>query len=829
MSLFTKKNLFFFFFNLGLLLLLLLSETYLGLYIVAFLSLLWLFGLRLFPVKKTVDSVFVFLTLFILGVFGLSLFTTLSFPLSLYGFTRFLFLFATFLFFLRTHFSFTEKKTFLYSFLLQGTVLVCVAAFFFIFPEYGNKVPGMNLIFSTYGHNHLGAVMLLVNPITVWLYARYKTPVFFLLFLLFCLAMVLSFGRTVIFIGLAQLALFFILYQKQKIFSLSPAIKWGVTILCSFFLIVLAAYVYSATSGECLFGDVTYEDKICKTELGKNVRYYYWQQGMSAFLENPLWGYGIGTFGSLSTLFRQIPDYQSTYVHNDYLQILAETGLFGGGAFIALFLVLGYYAVRRWSDFTSFFLPISVLSLMVDIFFDFDLHFLSIALIFFILFSLIHDRPISRYQFDATRLQHIIIGALLAVLGICVMYMTVDRLITFKKEEAAYKIFPYFHWHTLSFLSSEQLSLEQKEKVVRAHSSSRLVQSQWIELLKGKQKADAEYASWRVDPWRRTSSFLPQYYFDEEDFDSLEIVMNDIWHFLDERLLKYGFEKYSIPFNTKQQWSQYFIALAERAFEKKEYANSAEYLRRAYYFNEWSLAPKNSFFSSLYAEGFQPEWGPFFANIQAIPTEAFGDNREQFSRLIFQYTKQLLRENEDDHSLEQTAWYMLEMSESDSRWFQEEIFMSLDSDFWQRFVEEENWGGFYRHALLLHALQTYPYQFQESYDMYYYQFFTRQLVSPLQQYVDFQQNQKNEDSVSELLDSIVPGVSGEAGMYWWQAQRGYWYGLIGDDLRAQQAFRECLEVNPNHDDCKHGLTNLLEKGEPDIQRYYEIREILLEL
>jgi O-antigen ligase len=81
----------------------------------------------------------------------------------------------------------------------------------------------------------------------------------------------------------------------------------------------------------------------------KNVRLKMWSAAIEQWKLQPLFGTGSGTYLYYGRQFRN-PELQtdSVYVHNDYLQLMAEYGLAGG----ALFLVfLGSHLANGWKNF----------------------------------------------------------------------------------------------------------------------------------------------------------------------------------------------------------------------------------------------------------------------------------------------------------------------------------------------------------------------------------------------------------------------------------------------------------------------------------------------
>jgi len=129
-------------------------------------------------------------------------------------------------------------------------------------------------------------------------------------------------------------------------------------------------------------------------------RLAYWKAAWRILLDHPLTGVGVGAFpsvypryGSSSAQLERVEE-----VHNDYLHLLVETGLIGGGLLLA-FLVLG---VRSWraqvkkmatagrGDPSIFFgSSIALVGLALHSWVDFNLQIPSNALLFLLMTAMI--------------------------------------------------------------------------------------------------------------------------------------------------------------------------------------------------------------------------------------------------------------------------------------------------------------------------------------------------------------------------------------------------------------------------------------------------------
>jgi O-antigen ligase len=126
-----------------------------------------------------------------------------------------------------------------------------------------------------------------------------------------------------------------------------------------------------------------------------------WRDSMAMIKDHPL-GIGLAAFKQVFPVYNvsNFSDSQFLYLHNDYLQLLAETGWIGflalvGGFYIFLFKSI--FKVRKMdlqSDPMKYFLAIGALSGLVSItfhsFFDFNLHMPANAVYFMMLIGLVY-------------------------------------------------------------------------------------------------------------------------------------------------------------------------------------------------------------------------------------------------------------------------------------------------------------------------------------------------------------------------------------------------------------------------------------------------------
>ena len=123
------------------------------------------------------------------------------------------------------------------------------------------------------------------------------------------------------------------------------------------------------------------------------IRGWIWKDAITIFQKNPVFGTGLGTFETV------YPNYSARHgipetvnqAHNDYLQILTDTGLIGGA--IALwFIGVVIYCIRRalllrepFYSTAAVGCAAAIFSIMIHSIFDFNLQLPAISLLFLVL------------------------------------------------------------------------------------------------------------------------------------------------------------------------------------------------------------------------------------------------------------------------------------------------------------------------------------------------------------------------------------------------------------------------------------------------------------
>jgi O-antigen ligase len=202
----------------------------------------------------------------------------------------------------------------------------------------------------------------------------------FLLGIMF-LALFFSKSRMGIFSALLSLLFFYLVYSSLKKSKLEKA--WMI------FFVLAIAILYGLWIGlSPIF------ERFLRIEAQAPGRILVWKDTLGIIKDFPFFGTGLGTFGYVYPLYEKSMEQALLYIHahNDYLQLMAETGLLGF-LFIFIALVLFIFSslktlsqLSQKEDYFRFFITLGALSgivsLLIHSLADFNLHIPSNALYF---------------------------------------------------------------------------------------------------------------------------------------------------------------------------------------------------------------------------------------------------------------------------------------------------------------------------------------------------------------------------------------------------------------------------------------------------------------
>lgn len=202
------------------------------------------------------------------------------------------------------------------SMLWFGVLVVLTSVVVTVFELLGRALPGMNLLYPTFGHNHAANIIVFALPL-----ALYRRP---LLAVFFGLALVFSFARGAWLLMGGYLA--YVLLASRGISARAKQMGVGVVLagaLAVFMLPGVSNYLPPVISGSPLL-----QRQIVKESILAN-RLQYWKQAAAAIQQSPLFGAGPGTFYLLSKRLQEAPGSYSWFAHSFPLELFSEIGAIG--------------------------------------------------------------------------------------------------------------------------------------------------------------------------------------------------------------------------------------------------------------------------------------------------------------------------------------------------------------------------------------------------------------------------------------------------------------------------------------------------------------------
>ena len=261
-------------------------------------------------------------------------------------------------------------------------------------------------IYGSYAnHNHYAGVMEMLVPVPIVLcltqYVRgnRRVPVGFIAVLM-ASTIFLSGSRGGMFAFLCQMLFLGVLLGKKK--SAQTALAAGVIML------VVIGFLTWLTSGGTVINRLATVGSETKAELSGGVRLTIDRDGLTMFAKKPVLGWGLGTFPIVYPQFGSFfTDRFVNHAHNDYVQLLAETGTLG---FLTMlwFLVLvyrnGVRKLRHWTSDVNGAVALAALlgctGILIHSFVDFNLQIPANAALFYVLCTI----AAADTQFESKRL-----------------------------------------------------------------------------------------------------------------------------------------------------------------------------------------------------------------------------------------------------------------------------------------------------------------------------------------------------------------------------------------------------------------------------------------
>lgn len=243
--------------------------------------------------------------------------------------------------------SLVQVKNFLKHFVYLLTLSSTLVSLVFIlrplvFPNFNASDSFLGI---TVGHGQIAGLLIIVIPLVVGLLISTRSKRFRVVYsvelMILVVALILSLSRGALLI-VSSLPILLVIFRSQP----KPLRSLVILIIPVVAVLMLVIFAYhQEISGVTSIG-IRSLNTLTRQPLNFNTRIQYFTKAISIWRSHVWFGQGLGTYtyypDSVSS-----PIAASTYVHNFYLQLLAETGLV---SFLIFLLLLGYLLYYSYQE-----------------------------------------------------------------------------------------------------------------------------------------------------------------------------------------------------------------------------------------------------------------------------------------------------------------------------------------------------------------------------------------------------------------------------------------------------------------------------------------------
>lgn len=219
----------------------------------------------------------------------------------------------------------------------KGSILFCLfslvfSTFLLFFPSPAEYFGPMNLLYPTYGHNHIVDILIFGLPLAVAMWNKEKSIRSLFVLAAFLIGVAISLSRAAVLL----VTMYLLCVWLRKTISVKKIVLHHAIFIAATILLVLSyigVRTIMQTQKNSMFPQLTN-----KFPVSQDTRFEYWRQAAVAIRERPMFGSGPGTFYLQSLRLQKSNQSYSWYAHSFAIQIIVEFGIVGGILLGAVFL-----------------------------------------------------------------------------------------------------------------------------------------------------------------------------------------------------------------------------------------------------------------------------------------------------------------------------------------------------------------------------------------------------------------------------------------------------------------------------------------------------------
>lgn len=297
--------------------------------------------------------------------------------------------------------------------LVRGLIAVSIVVAFYsawMFFADERLQRGLQIIGPFFWHNQMAGFLLLILPLvaTLFLFEKNKWIRIFLgLLSLFLLAeLIFTYSRGGWISILPSTVILVVFYLRR--FTLQKSYLISALTLFFVFLLIMASYEPFRNRFLSIFSEIF---PTSRTTSG-NLRAQALEVSTKIFYDYKFSGVGSGNIGLVYPSYQSEPWLFAKYSHNQYLQVFAETGIFGGIAFLAIFIVVLFSLMKNWKSTKGVFsreaaavgVALAILSGILHSFFEYNLNIPALAALFWIEFAILSSFALPKVDLPTSKI-----------------------------------------------------------------------------------------------------------------------------------------------------------------------------------------------------------------------------------------------------------------------------------------------------------------------------------------------------------------------------------------------------------------------------------------